>query len=135
MLHGETYSRYRSMIKDVVVRLTGSPEDLVRLSFAETVAPSLEARVTGLQVHALPDVIAITDPSGSAFLQALLDESSKVADKVTAALRPQIARLGEFAELRALTCFPDRSGRALATEARTADLFIGTRPYASRAQL
>ncbi|KQW75586.1 hypothetical protein ASC89_21840 [Devosia sp. Root413D1] len=122
------------MIKDIVVHLTGSPEDAVRLSFAQTVAQSLEARVTGLQVHALPDVIAITDPSGSAFLQALLGESSKAADKVTAALRPQIAKLGEFTELRRLDVFPGQVGGALAAEARTSDLFIGTRPYGDPAR-
>lgn len=33
------------MIKDIVVHLTGSPEDAVRRSFAQTVAQSLEARV------------------------------------------------------------------------------------------
>lgn len=45
------------MIKDVVVHLIGSPEDVVRLSFAETMARSLESRVTGSQAHALPVVI------------------------------------------------------------------------------
>jgi nucleotide-binding universal stress UspA family protein len=122
------------MIKDIVVHLTGSPEDAVRLSFAATVARSLEARVTGLQVHALPDVIAITDPSGSAFLRTLLDESSKAADKVTATLQPRLEKLGLSSELRRLDVLPGRIGEALAAEARTADLFIGTRPYGDPAR-
>lgn len=122
------------MIKDIVVHLTGSPEDAARLAFTKIVAQSLEARVTGLQVHALPDVIAITDPSGSAFLQALLDESSKAADKVTTSLRSQLAKVGEFTELRRLDVYPGRVGEALAAETRTADLFIGTRPYGDPAR-
>lgn len=122
------------MIKDIVVHLTGSPEDAARLAFTKIVAQSLEARVTGLQVHALPDVIAITDPSGSAFLQALLDEFSKAADKVTTSLRSQLAKVGEFTELRRLDVYPGRVGEALAAETRTADLFIGTRPYGDPAR-
>lgn len=122
------------MIKDIVVHLTGSPEDAARLAFTKIVAQSLEARVTGLQVHALPDVIAITDPSGSAFLQALLDKSSKAADKVTTSLRSQLAKVGEFTELRRLDVYPGRVGEALAAETRTADLFIGTRPYGDPAR-
>lgn len=122
------------MIKDIVVHLTGSPEDAARLAFTKIVAQSLEARVTGLQVHALPDVIAITDPSGSAFLQALLDQSSKAADKVTTSLRSQLAKVGEFTELRRLDVYPGRVGEALAAETRTADLFIGTRPYGDPAR-
>lgn len=56
------------------------------------------------------------------------------ADKVTAALRPQIERLGEFTELRRLDVFPGQVGEALAAAARTADLFVGTRPYGDPAQ-
>lgn len=122
------------MVKDIVVHLTGSPEDAVRLAFTKVLAESQEARVTGLQVHALPDVISITDPSGSAFLRALLDESSKAADKVTAALRTQLAKLGESTELRRLDVYPGQVGEALAAETRTADLFIGTRPYGDPAR-
>lgn len=122
------------MIKDIAVHLTGSSEDAVRLAFAKTVAQSLEARITGLQVHLLPDVISITDPSGSAFLQALLEESSKAADKTTASLRLQLEKLGGSTDLRRLDLFPRQLGEALAAETRTADLFIGTRPYGDPAR-
>jgi nucleotide-binding universal stress UspA family protein len=117
------------MIKDLVVHLTGSDEDAVRLAYAEVVARRFTAHLTGLQVHALPEVVAITDPSGSSFLQELIADSNAEADKVTARLTERLNQIGPHAELRRLDVFPDQIGKALAAEARVADLFIGTRPY------
>lgn len=117
------------MIKDIVVHLTGSPEDSVRLAYAEAVARRFTAHLTGLQIHALPDVVAITDPSGSSFLQELIADSNLEADKITARLTEKLHAIGPHAELRRLDVFPDQIGKALAIETRVADLYIGTRPY------
>jgi nucleotide-binding universal stress UspA family protein len=117
------------MIKDIVVHLTGSEEDNVRLAFAEPIARSFDAHLTGLQVHSMPEIIGYTDPSGSAFLQQLLEESHKRADEVTAKLNKKLADVDFSRELRRLDVLPGRVGKELAAEARTADLFIGTRPY------
>lgn len=117
------------MLRDVVVHLTGSSEDAMRLAYAASLAAAFDAHLTGLQVHVLPEILSITDPSGSAFLRELIDQSNKEADAVTARLTERLAALGSHAELRRLDLFPGEIGPALAAEARTADLFVGTRPY------
>jgi nucleotide-binding universal stress UspA family protein len=117
------------MIKDIVVHLTGSEEDKVRIAFATPIAELFEAHLTGLQVHALPDVIAITEPAASSYLQTVLAESHVHAQKVTDALKDAFASLPVPNEVRRLDVYPSTAGGALAAEARTADLFVGTRPY------
>lgn len=117
------------MIKDIVVHLTGSDEDNVRLAYAEPIARSFTAHLTGLQVHSMPEVIGYTDPNGSAFLQALINESFAQADAISEKLRQRLAGSDIALELRRLDLLPGRVGQALAVEVRTADLFIGTRPY------
>jgi len=117
------------MIKDIVVHLTGSPEDAIRLDYAAGLARLCTAHLTGLQVHALPEVLSITDPSGSVFLRELIEQSDKEADVVTARLSEKLAAIGPNAELRRLDVFPGEIAETLAAEARVADLFIGTRPY------
>jgi len=122
------------VIRDIVVHLTGSSEDTVRLDYANGLALLLGAHLTGMQVHAMPDILAITDPSGSSFLQQLIETSNKQADNVSARLREKLAAFGPHAELRRLDLFPDQVGRSLASEVRVADLFVGTRPYGDPAK-
>jgi nucleotide-binding universal stress UspA family protein len=117
------------MIKDILVHLTGSSEDAVRLHYANGLAQMLGAHLTGLQVHELPSILAITDPSGSAFLQELIETSNKEADGHGARLKEQLAAFGPHTELRRIDVYPETAGRTLADEARTSDLFVGTRPY------
>ena len=117
------------MIKDVAVHLTGSNEDVIRLEHAAALARMLDAHLTGLQVHEMPEVLAITDPSGSAFLQELIADSVNRAAAVTEKLRPQFAATGLNHELRRLDLFPGQLATALAGEVRYSDLFVGTRPY------
>ena len=71
------------MIKDIVVQITGSNEDKVRLAYAEAIARTFEAHLIGLQIHQLPELIAYTDPTGSAFLQTLIKESTEQAEVIT----------------------------------------------------
>lgn len=117
------------MIKDIVVHLTGSEEDVVRLAYAEPLARTFGAHLTGLQVHAMPEVLGYTQPAGSGFLQQLMEESYKVADTVTEKLNRRFAAFEFSRELRRIDVLPGREGRDIAAEVRTADLFVGTRPY------
>jgi nucleotide-binding universal stress UspA family protein len=117
------------MIKDIVVHLTGSEEDEVRILHAEGMARALDAHLTGLLVNTLPEMVAVTDPTGSAFLQQMMAEASARADEVSDKLKARLDRLGLRYELRRLDVFPSAVGKTLAAEARTSDLFIGTRPY------
>lgn len=117
------------MIRDIAVHLTGSDEDAVRLAFAGTMARLFDAHLKGLQVNVVPEIISMTDPSGSAFLQALIAEGTARADAAAARLREQLAQVGPSTELRRLDVYPGEVGKALAAEARTSDLFVGTRPY------
>ena len=58
------------MIKDIVVHLTGSQEDEVRLAYAEAIGARFDAHLTGLYTHILPEVIGgdgvadLLDPFG-----------------------------------------------------------------------
>jgi nucleotide-binding universal stress UspA family protein len=117
------------MIKDIVVHLTGSEEDDTRLSYALQIARLFDAHLTGLQVHAMPEILSITDPSGSAFLQDLIAQSSERADAVGKRLAAKLADFDVEHELRRFDLLPGVVGNALAAETRLADLFVGTRPY------
>jgi nucleotide-binding universal stress UspA family protein len=117
------------MIKDIAIHLDGSDEDKVRIAYAVRIAQLFDAHLTGLQVHTLPDLIAISDPVGSSFLQTLLTESYERAQSATEALRDAFASISVPHELRRLDAYPNTAGGMLAAEVRTADLFLATRPY------
>ena len=117
------------MIRDIAVHLTGSDEDKVRIAHAAALARQLDAHLTGLQVHEMPEVLSITDPAGSSFLQQLIADSVDRAIAATERLGPVFAATGLNHELRRLDLYPGKAGAALASEARLSDLFVGTRPY------
>lgn len=117
------------MIKDIVIHLSGEDEDRVRITHAVRVAELFDAHITGLQVHVLPELIGITDPVDSGYLQTLLAESHARAQKVTDALGEQLKATAIPFELRRLDVYPSIVGSSLAEETRTSDLFVGTRPY------
>lgn len=117
------------MIKGIVIHLTGEDEDRVRIAHAVRVAELFDAHITGLQVHALPELIGITDPVDSGYLQTLLAESHTQAQKVTDKLQEQLTATSIPFDLRRLDVYPSIIGSGLAAEARTSDLFVGTRPY------
>lgn len=117
------------MIKDIAVHLTGSTEDLTRIGYAAGVARLFDSHLTGLHVHELPEVLSITDPSGSAFLQRLVEQSTRQAEAADQSLEQAFGKLGLGYELRRLDVYPRQTGQVLASEARQSDLFVGTRPY------
>lgn len=122
------------MIKNIAVHLTGSSEDDVRLTYAGALAQRFDASITGLQINVMPGILSITDPSGSAFLQELIETSNKKADLTTGRLKEQLARLGPLTDLRRLDLFAEQVGLTLAEEVRLSDLFVGTRPYGDPAK-
>lgn len=117
------------MIKDIAVHLTGSSEDAVRIAHAIGVARTLDAHLTGLYLNQMPDILSITDPSGSAFLQRLVEQSVAQAAVTMEALHSQFRQLGVTYELRRIDVYPRQVGDVLASEARQSDLFLATRPY------
>jgi nucleotide-binding universal stress UspA family protein len=117
------------MIKDILVQLTGSEEDDVRLSFAEAIAVQFDARLLGVHLHTLPEVLDVTEPTRSAYIQTLLEESNADAATAFRKLEETFAKLGHSAELRQLHGMAPSVAVDLARMAREVDLFVGTRPY------
>jgi len=115
------------MIKDIVVHLTGSDEDEIRLAYAETISERFQAHLTGLYVHMLPEVIG--DPIGMVGLDVWFDESSIQAKETFKRLEARFERLSMPHEVRQLDVFSGTAGEALTAQSRAADLFIATRPY------
>jgi nucleotide-binding universal stress UspA family protein len=116
-------------IKDLVVQLTGSTEDEHRLAVATAVAETFDAHLIGVHLHALPDILDITDPMQSGTIRTLLETSEQEADRTFQGLTARFAQLQVSHELRRLHGFSSDLGLDLASLARSADLFIGTRPY------
>ncbi|HTN60326.1 MAG TPA: universal stress protein [Devosia sp.] len=116
------------MIKDIVVHLTGSEEDEVRLAYAETLSERFEAHLTGLYVHMLPEVIG-ADPAGVIGMGEWFEQSDVQAQETFTRLKARFERLSMPHEVRQFDVFSGTAGQALTDEARTADLFIATRPY------
>jgi nucleotide-binding universal stress UspA family protein len=117
------------MIKDLVVQLTGSAEDAVRLAYAEEIAAQFQSHLIGVHLHTLPNLLDIADPSRSGFVQDLLEQSNAQAEQSFAALTERFAQLRASHELRRLHGLPASIGVDLVRTAREADLFVGTRPY------
>lgn len=117
------------MIKDIVVHLDGSDQDETRIGYADRLASQFDAAVTGLHVHFLPEVMAITDPSGSQYLQTLIDEDATNASRIDGALVEKFRRFVGPNELRRVDVFEASAREAVASEARVADIFVALRPY------
>ncbi|WP_055046715.1 universal stress protein [Devosia sp. A16] len=117
------------MINDIAIHLTGSGEDAFRIGEAAAVARTLDARLTGIYLHQLPEVLAITDPSGSAFLRRLVAQSEAEAEAAVKAADQDLRRFGLPYEVRRLDVYPRQAGEAMSNLVRQSDLFVGTRPY------
>lgn len=121
------------MIKEIAVHLTGSQEDEVRLAHAGAIAARFDGHITGFYVYALPELLATGDgigiAAGAGYVETMIAESRDQSQQVAEALRQRFSTLTVPNELRRLEVYPSQAGNALAAEARTADLFVGTRPY------
>lgn len=122
------------MINDVMVHLDGSREDEVRLAHGEALATAERANLTGLYTNTLLDyALAVPMDAGAAVAQALADaeqEARAAGESTRERLENRFARLDMANEVRMLQdtagMLPTRATR----EARCADLFVATRPYA-----
>lgn len=119
----------RSSIRDLVVQLTGSREDEHRLAMATAIAGAFDVHIIGVHLHVLPDILDITDPVQSATIRTMLEASDREADKAFERLKATMSTLKVPSELKRLHGLAADVGADLAAIARTADLFIGTRPY------
>jgi nucleotide-binding universal stress UspA family protein len=117
------------MIKDIVVHLTGSDEDRNRLDYAETLASIFDAHLTGLLVHVEPEIVAMPEAQYADVLQTLITEAQAATDRRKASLAKRFGSMAVPNDLRVVSAFRGDIGDQLAAEARTADLFVGTRPY------
>jgi len=120
------------MIKDLLVHLEGSDEDAVRLAYAELIADSHQAFLTGLYCNLVPDNIYVSGGAAMSAANAIADlhsESIAIGEKTEKTLEKQLEKLSVNSELRRMDLTYAQAGLAMAAEARTADLFIATRPY------
>lgn len=118
-----------SSIRDLVVQLTGSAEDQHRLAMATAIAEAFDAHVIGVHLHVLPDILDITDPVQSATIRSMLETSDREADTAFETLKAMMSTLTVSVELKRIHGLAADVGAELAAIARTADLFVGTRPY------
>src|SRR5688500_4547102 len=114
------------MIKDVMVRLDGSPADELRLAAVNDIAGRFDANVIGLYFNTLP--MLLSDDAGAVTAFEMLERARKAGDVVEAALRHRLARMQHPMELRRFdvpgAVVPDIAAR----EARAADAFVALRP-------
>lgn len=115
--------------KDVLVHLDGTAEDEIRIAHAEAIAVRFEARLTGLHTNILPDIGLYAGEFGGAAVGDISDAVRREGDQVQARLTQRFARLGVTGEIRRLENFPALLEGEAATEARWADLFVGSCPY------
>lgn len=119
------------MIKDILVFLDGSDQDDVRLGYAEQIAARNNAHITGLYINILPEVTTVSSaylPDGEA-IAAMQKEAVDQGAEVAAKLNEKLDRLAGPHELRHRDLMYSQARDAMADEAQTADIFIGTRPY------
>lgn len=117
------------MIKDIAVHLTGSKEDDIRLAVAESLAGRFDAHLTGLLMHIDPELLAVPDPTVAVLLDTWVAEAQSATSKRRAQLRQRFSKMAAQNDLRVVSGFRAAIGEELAREARTSDLFVGTRPY------
>ena len=119
------------MLKDIVVHLTGTEEDEIRLAYAEALSERFEAHVRGLYAYILPTLIS-ADPVAMAGVPAMTsfyEESAAEAGRTLKRLKERFSRLLMPSDVQQLDVLSGTAGETLSSRARTADLFIATRPY------
>lgn len=125
------------MIKDVMVHLDGGPEDEIRIAYAEALALTGPAHVTGLYTNVLPDyALALPIDAGAAAAQVLADAEQEVrgaGEAMHRRLQERFARLAVTNEVRLLQQSSGLIASLVAREALCADIFVATRPYATDA--
>jgi nucleotide-binding universal stress UspA family protein len=115
------------MIKDVMVRLDGTPADDARLAAAADVAALFDGHLIGLFLNVLP-LFVPPDGVGTVLVADVIDNARRAGDETAAALLERLRRIGRPAEVRRFDTLPDVAPEVAAREARSADAFIDLRP-------
>lgn len=118
----------RAAYRDIAVHLEGSPEDEFRLAWAEALAASHGARLTGIFTNVLPDPALFAGDFGVSAIGQLTDTVIEEGNVTETRLKQRFGRLGPANELRRLDAFPGMLEQAVATEARWNDLFVASSP-------
>ena len=120
------------MIKDILVHLEGNFEDEIRIAYAELLATVHNAHISGILCNIIPDNI-YSAGYGSMMAAQAVSEIQEAAiirgDEAEQSLKKQLDKLSVTTDLRRLDLSSAKAGNRLATEARTADLLVATRPY------
>ena len=118
------------MIKDVVVRLDGTPADDVRLAAVGQIAEIFNSHITGLLFNVLPPLVPDGfNGAGANEVTKLLDAARQAGDAIEATVFQRLAELPHPANLRRFDVVDhnDTSDTALQV-ARAADTFVALRP-------
>jgi hypothetical protein len=119
-----------AMIKDVMVRLDGTPGDDVRLAAVNLIAETFESHITGLFFNVMPSLIPNgLDSAGTPQATKLLETAKQAGDVIEAQVFERLTRLQHPADLRRFEVVgvEDISDTALPL-ARAADAFVALRP-------
>jgi nucleotide-binding universal stress UspA family protein len=116
------------MYEDLLVYLKGGKADAPLLTFAENIAQSQKAFLTGLFCSVIPEMVAGEfDISGATLIQQLRDDAAKEGDASEKELQALFKNLEPLNELRRINAFSSQAANAIAKEARTYDLVIASR--------
>ena len=118
-------------MKDLLVFLDGTSADEARIVQAEALATRHEAFLTGLFCNALPEVMFASEAGMASIdvVSQMQDSSRAEGDAKGEVLATRFSRLSVLNEIRRFDVYASQMGLTLASEARTADLFIASRPY------
>lgn len=110
------------MIKDIMVHLDGSSEDEIRLAYAEIMVSAWGVHLTAIFTNRLPDLAVATPVDGGAAMMQMLSEWQRQAQQDGDIICGRLAgRVDETVD--SIVSIVER-------QARCADLFVTTRPYA-----
>ena len=115
------------MIKTILVHLDGGSDDYRRLGYAANLARAFDAHLTGLYVALLPDPVPVMD-GATMYVESTVLEAREAAGRVSAALASALGSYELRTEFQAVETFRAGASSVLASAARLADLYIGSRP-------
>jgi hypothetical protein len=118
------------MIKDVMVRLDGTPADDVRLAAVGKIAEIFNSHITGLLFNVKPPLVPDGfNGAGANEVTKLLNAARQAGDAIEATVFQRLAELPHPANLRRFDVVDhnDASDKALQV-ARAADTFVALRP-------
>ncbi|BDA83322.1 universal stress protein A [Aureimonas sp. SA4125] len=116
-------------VRDILVHLDGSTQDLANLAHAEMIATVFSAHVRGVITHAIPAALVTLEPELERLSAAFWQNDAALFDKAEAQARQRLLLLGAGTDLLRIDGMSHELGRAVAQFARAVDLVIMGRPY------